>query len=135
MRKRMGRRMKRDEDLTYEEAKALWEAAEPVEVERARPQEVSFLWRLPPQLFQRLVQEGRRRGKGPGELAILLLEQVLERPALLEHLLEQGPLHTQMIYFPQAGAPAIRPSRPILEASTHAAAERRLAAVGDGERR
>jgi hypothetical protein len=125
MRKRLGRRMKRDEDLTYEEAKALWEAAEPVEVERTRPQEVSFLWRLPPQLFQRLVEEARRQGKGPGELAVLLLEQVLERPAL----------RTWVIVSPWPGAPAIRPGRPVLEPSTSAAGERRPAAVGDSEER
>jgi predicted DNA-binding protein len=90
MRKRVGRRLREreQEEMTKEEALRLWEEARPVEVERRRAESSVLSVRLSHHVFDELVEEARRQGKGPATLARELIEEGLARredtsPALL----------------------------------------------------
>jgi predicted DNA-binding protein len=90
MRKRVGRRLREreEEEMTKEEALRLWEEARPVEVERRRAESSVLSVRLSHHVFDELVEEARRQGKGPATLARELIEEGLARredtsPALL----------------------------------------------------
>lgn len=93
MRKRVGRRLTED-DLTKEEVLRLWKRSRPVEVERRRAESSVLSVRLPHHLFDELVAEAQRQGKGPATLARELIEEGLARKeeaslALLFHRLAQ----------------------------------------------
>lgn len=80
MRKRVGRRPReREEEMTKEEALRLWEKAHRVEVERRRSESSVLSTRLPHHVFDELVLEAERRGKGPATLARELIEEGLAR--------------------------------------------------------
>jgi predicted DNA-binding protein len=90
MRKRVGRRLREreEEEMTKEEALRLWEEARPVEVERRRAESSVLSVRLSHHVFDELVEEARRQGKGPATLARELIEEGLARkegtsPALI----------------------------------------------------
>ncbi len=76
MRKRVGRRVTEDE-ITKEEALRLWKEARPVEVERRRSGSSVLSVRLPDHVFDELVLEAQRQGKGPATLARELIEEGL----------------------------------------------------------
>ncbi len=78
MRKRMGRRV-REEEMTKEETRQLWDTAQPVEVERRRRESSVLSVRLPFHVFDDLVREAYLRGKGPATLARELIEEGLAR--------------------------------------------------------
>ncbi len=93
MRKRVGRRLTED-DLTKEEAMRLWKQGRPVEVERRRAESSVLSVRLPRHVFDELVAEAQRQGKGPATLARELIEEGLAQrdgvsPALLARVLAQ----------------------------------------------
>ncbi len=79
MRKRVGRRLTED-DLPKEEALRLWRQARPVQVERRRAESSVLSVRLPHHVFDELVAEAQRQGKGPATLARELVG-VLKLPA------------------------------------------------------
>jgi predicted DNA-binding protein len=81
MRKRVGRRLREreEEEMSKEEALRLWEEARPVEVERRRAESSVLSVRLPHHVFDELVEEARRQGKGPATLARELIEEGLAR--------------------------------------------------------
>ena len=78
MRKRAARRVTEDE-MTKEEALRLWEEARPVKVERRRSGSSVLSVRLPDHVFDELVLEAQRQGKGPATLARELIEEGLAR--------------------------------------------------------
>lgn len=78
MRKRVGRQVT-EEELTKEEALRLWKEARPVKVERRRSGSSVLSVRLPDRVFDELVLEARRQGKGPATLARELIEEGLAR--------------------------------------------------------
>lgn len=58
-------------------ASRLWETARPVAVRRRKPGSSVLLIRLPNPLFDALVEEANRRGKGPAALLREILEKAL----------------------------------------------------------
>ena len=78
MRKRVGRRVTEDE-MTEEEALRLWKEAQPVKVERRRSGSSVLSVRLSDPVFDELVLEAQRQGKGPATLARELIEEGLAR--------------------------------------------------------
>ncbi|MDR5697996.1 MAG: hypothetical protein QN135_09885 [Armatimonadota bacterium] len=79
MRKGVGRRVRGNDEMTKEEPQRLWETAQPVGVERRRRESSVLSVRLPSHVFDELVWEAQRQGKGPATLARELIEDGLTR--------------------------------------------------------
>lgn len=118
MRKRVGRRLTED-DLPKEDALRLWRQARPVQVERQRAESSVLSVRLPHHVFDELVAEAQRQGKGPATLARELIEEGLARkeeasPALLfrrvAQLLEDRAVRAALVRFIQvSGGGVVQP--------------------------
>ncbi len=75
-------------DEIYEEALRLWVEGRLVELERQRSEKSVLLVYLPHHVFDELVEEAQRQGKGPGTLAGELIEVAVMRSPLEVAVLE-----------------------------------------------
>lgn len=82
MRKRVGRRVGEEGEMTKDEALQLWEEARPAQVDRRGRESSVLSVRLPSHVLDELVRQARGQGKGLATLARELIEQRLASPAV-----------------------------------------------------